>query len=216
VASLPWLARAQKADPEPGGIARFTQRAQAILSDTTAGKGHWGALVTDAETGAVLFALNSAQYFTPASNTKLFTTAFALATLGPDFRIRTTVEATGPIDSAGRLRGDLVLVGRGDDLTNRVFPYTKQGQRDGPIEKVLVDFADQVAGRGVKQIEGDVVADDSYLPPAGSWTATERERRGASSGRVPLRMKVRDSGSRARRSCGSVPAAVVSASLRTS
>ena len=133
-------------------------------------------LVTDAETGDVLFTLNPAQYFTPASNTKLFTTALALATLGSDYRIRTTVEATGMIDPAGRLRGDLVLVGRGDDLANRVFPFSKQVQRDGPPEKVLAGFADQLARRGVKQIDGDVVADDSYLVPArfpSGWTVDD-------------------------------------------
>ena len=98
-ACLPWLAGAQEASPERNDVARFRQRAEAILSEQGAEKGHWGALVTDAETGEVLFALNPAQYFTPASNTKLFTTALALATLGPDFRIRTTVEATGAIDA---------------------------------------------------------------------------------------------------------------------
>jgi len=176
VACLPWLAWAQEAGSERSDVARFRQRVEAILSDGSSGKGHWGALVTDAETGEVLFTLNPAQYFTPASNTKLFTTVLALATLGPDYRIRTTVEATGAIDPAGRLRGDLLLVGRGDDLSNRVFPYAKQGQRDGPLEKVLAEFAEQVARRGVKQIDGDVVADDSYLAPArfpSGWTVDD-------------------------------------------
>ena len=171
------MARAQERTPERGDIARFSERVEAILSNGTAGKGHWGALVTDAETGDVLFTLNPAQYFTPASNTKLFTTALALATLGPDYRIRTTVEATGAIDPAGRLHGDLVLVGRGDaNLSNRIFPYAKQGQRDGPPEKALAELADQVARRGVKQVDGDVVADDSYLAPArfpSGWTVDD-------------------------------------------
>jgi D-alanyl-D-alanine carboxypeptidase/D-alanyl-D-alanine-endopeptidase (penicillin-binding protein 4) len=150
---------------------------QAILSDGTAAKSHWGALITDAETGEVLFTLNPAQYFLPASNTKLFTTALALATLGPDYRIRTTIEATGAVDAAGRLRGDLVLVGRGDaNLSNRLFPYVKLDRRDGPPEKALAELADQVVRRGVKQIDGDVVADDSYLAPArfpSGWTVDD-------------------------------------------
>ncbi len=174
-ATLPWLAAAQEGGSEQTDVARFRARAEAILSTGSAGKGHWGALVTDAETGEVLFALNPAQYFTPASNTKLFTTVLALATLGPDFRFRTTLEATGAIDPAGELSGDLVLVGRGDDLSNRVFPYTKQGLRDGPPEKVLAEIADQIAQR-VKQIDGDVVADDSYLAPArfpSGWTVDD-------------------------------------------
>lgn len=177
IASLPWLAKAQEAGSERSDVDRFRQRVEAILSDGSARKGHWGALVTDAETSDVLFSLNSSQYFVPASNTKLFTTVLALASLGPDYRIRTTVEATGAIDPAGRLRGDLVLVGRGDgNLSNRVFPYTKQGQRDGPPEKVLAQIADELARRGVKQIDGDVVADDSYLASArfpSGWTVDD-------------------------------------------
>ena len=95
---------------------------------------------------------------------KLFTTTMALATLGPDFRTRTTIETTGILDRAGLLRGDLVLVGRGDaNLSNRVFPFARQGERSGPTDKALAELADQVVAHGVKQIRGDIVADDSYF-----------------------------------------------------
>jgi len=172
-----WSAAAQGPAAERSDVARFRQRAEAALSASGAERGFWGALVMDEETGETLYALSAAHYFRPASNVKLFTTALALATLGPDFRVRTTIEAAGPLDRSGRLRGDLVLVGRGDaNLSNRVFPFAKQGEREGPADKVLAELADQVVARGVKQIRGDIVADDSYFvlarfPPG--WTVDD-------------------------------------------
>jgi D-alanyl-D-alanine carboxypeptidase/D-alanyl-D-alanine-endopeptidase (penicillin-binding protein 4) len=73
------------------------------------------------------------------------------------------------------LTGDLIFVGRGDpDLSNRKFPYEKGNERDGPVDKVLAEMADAAVGKGLKEIDGDIVADDSYFPhdpyPAG-WTA---------------------------------------------
>ena len=120
--------------------------------------------MSDAATGEVLYARNADDYFMPASNAKLFTTALALATLGPDYRVRTTVASAGTLDANGVLNGDLVLIGRGDaNLSNRKFPYEKKVEREGPPEKVLAEFADAVAARGVKEITGDVVADDSMF-----------------------------------------------------
>jgi D-alanyl-D-alanine carboxypeptidase/D-alanyl-D-alanine-endopeptidase (penicillin-binding protein 4) len=145
-------------------IERFRQRAEAALSAAGPDKGAWGVFVTDAVTGEALYARNADGYFMPASNAKLFSTAFALATLGPDFRVHTTVEASGAIDSNGVLNGDLVFVGRGDaNLSNRKFPYGKKEEREGPPEKVLAEFASAVAARGVKEITGDVIADDSMF-----------------------------------------------------
>ncbi len=145
-------------------LARFRARVEAALAEAGADKGYWGLLVVDAGTGEVLFALNPQRYFVPASNTKLFTTALAMAALGPDYRFRTTIETRGTLDRNGRLRGDLVLVGRGDpNLSNRKFPLEKEVDRDGPPEKILAELADAVVARGVRQIRGDVVADDSYF-----------------------------------------------------
>ncbi|MGB6430450.1 MAG: D-alanyl-D-alanine carboxypeptidase/D-alanyl-D-alanine-endopeptidase, partial [Candidatus Acidiferrales bacterium] len=152
-------------------------RAEAQLAARGADTGSWGLLVADADTGAVLYESGADRYFAPASNTKLFTTALALATLGPEFRIRTTIETRGALSPEGRLAGDLVLMGRGDpNLSNRKFPFDKEVERDGPPEKVLADLADQVVARGVRQISGDVVADDTYFSyqrfPAG-WTVDD-------------------------------------------
>src|SRR5579863_5768086 len=145
-------------------VERFRQRVEAALTATGAEKGEWGVLVADAATGDVLYARNADAYFMPASNAKLFTTAMALATLGPDYRVRTTVAGDGPVDSNGLLSGNLVLIGRGDaNLSNRKFPFEKKEERAGPPEKVLAQFADGVAARGVKEITGDVVADDSLF-----------------------------------------------------
>jgi D-alanyl-D-alanine carboxypeptidase/D-alanyl-D-alanine-endopeptidase (penicillin-binding protein 4) len=171
----PMLAQKKpRAPKERADVAAFRARVEAKLAEERAEKGHWGLLVVDAATGQTLYALNAQHYFAPASNTKLYTTILALAALGPDFRFRTSVETRGRIDSRGRLLGDLVLVGRGDpNLSNRKWPHTKEAEREGPPEKILAALADAVVARGVKQVEGDIIADDSYYPPErypSGWT----------------------------------------------
>jgi D-alanyl-D-alanine carboxypeptidase/D-alanyl-D-alanine-endopeptidase (penicillin-binding protein 4) len=151
-------------DQERGDIARFRDRVQAALESTGNDKAYWGLIVKDADSGEVLYSLNAGRYFMPASNAKLFTTAMALATLGPDFRIRTTIESTAEPDFSGHLQGDLVLVGRGDgNLSNRVVPFVERAERSGPPEKALANLVDQVVAAGVREISGDVIADDSYF-----------------------------------------------------
>ncbi len=145
--------------------ARFAARVEALLGTTPTNKGEWGLLVVDAESGETLFAQNADKYFVPASNMKLFTTALALAKLGPEYRFHTTLETRGAISSEGVLNGDLALVGRGDpNLSNRKFPYELKEEFDGPPEKALVELADALAATGVKEISGDVIGDDSYFP----------------------------------------------------
>jgi len=128
-------------------------------------RGYWGILIADRDTGETLYSQNEDHFFTPASNGKLFTTALALALLGPDYRFRTTLESKGTMGSDGRLGGDLLLVGRGDpDLSNRKFPYDKKSDTDGPVDKILAEMADAAVAKGLKEIDGDVVGDDSYFP----------------------------------------------------
>jgi D-alanyl-D-alanine carboxypeptidase/D-alanyl-D-alanine-endopeptidase (penicillin-binding protein 4) len=156
------------------GVAAFRARVDGVLSQTDAARAYWGILVVDAASGETLYELNSDRYFAPASNAKVFTTALAMATLGPNYRIRTTLESKGVLRTDGHLTGDLLLIGRGDpDISNRKFPYSGRPEREGPAEEPLVEMADLAVGKGLREVDGDIVADDSYFPydpyPAG-WT----------------------------------------------
>src|SRR5262249_56954942 len=58
----------------------------------------------------------------------------------------------------------LVLIGRGDaTLSGRQLPYNMRTQRDVDPIKVLKKLADELAQKGIKYIDGDVVADDSFF-----------------------------------------------------
>jgi D-alanyl-D-alanine carboxypeptidase/D-alanyl-D-alanine-endopeptidase (penicillin-binding protein 4) len=157
--------RDERSSRRAAAAARFGARADALLGAGPSSKGDWGLLVVDAQTGETLFEKNADGYFVPASNMKLFTTALALAKLGPDYKFHTTLETRGTISPGGILSGDVVLVGRGDpNLSNRKFPYELKEEFDGPPEKALLELADALVARGVKEISGDVIGDDSYFP----------------------------------------------------
>jgi len=144
---------------------RFAVRADKLIQTAPVDKGEWGLLIVDAVTGETLYEKNADKYFVPASNMKLLTTAFALDTLTPDYRFRTTIETNGTLSKDGKLMGNLILVGRGDpNLSNRKFPFDTKEEFDGPPERALAELADLVVAGGVKEISGDVVGDDSYFP----------------------------------------------------
>ena len=167
LAALPYSAAQEKGSRDKVSLAqaRFAGRVEGLLGGAPVDKGEWGLLVADAESGATLYEKNANEYFLPASNMKLLTTALALDTLGPEYKFRTTVETNGTLTADGKLSGNLILVGRGDpNLSNRKFPYENKEEFDGPPEKALAELADAIASRGVKEIAGDVIGDDSFFP----------------------------------------------------
>lgn len=89
------------------------------------------------------------QAFSPASVMKVLTTYAALDMLGPDYRWRTGVYYTGPLEN-GVLDGDLVIKGYGD-------PYFRAED--------MWQLLTYLRQRGIRDIRGDLVLDDSLFQP---------------------------------------------------
>jgi D-alanyl-D-alanine carboxypeptidase/D-alanyl-D-alanine-endopeptidase (penicillin-binding protein 4) len=141
----------------------LAKRIDSLLVQPDVARGFWGVKIIDEASGRVLYEHDADRLFTPASNTKLVTTAAAFALVGPQHIFRTTIESNGVLDSHGRLTGDLLLVGRGDpNLSGRTLPYAGKTERAKRPDYYLQEFADQVFARGVRVIDGDIVGDDSF------------------------------------------------------
>ncbi|WP_198148963.1 D-alanyl-D-alanine carboxypeptidase/D-alanyl-D-alanine endopeptidase [Luteibacter yeojuensis] len=146
------------------GVASAQSLAQRIDQHLAAPRfaaASWGISVVALDGGRTVYAHDDGKLMLPASTAKLFTAAFALDRLGPGYRTHTDVLAAGDI-RRGRLRGELVLRGRGDP--------TLAG--DGWAGQL----ADQVAAAGITRIDGGIVGDDTAFagPPIGSgWEASD-------------------------------------------
>ena len=116
-------------------------------------RAHWGIAVVDAATGDMLASHNADELFVPASNTKLVVAAAAAHYLDADFRYVTTVETDGTIRD-GVLHGDLVIRGTGDP--------TISGRYEDDMLSIMDALADSLSARGIRSIDGGVVADESH------------------------------------------------------
>lgn len=136
----------------------------------------WGMYAVEAASGKVLFRWNDERWFVPASNTKLYSTALALARLGPAYRFRTEIRAAAP-PANGRLAGDLVLVGGGDPtLSGRVLPFDPKAKPGDPLA-ALGQLADAIVAQGVRRIDGDIVGDDTryaWEPYPPGWSGDDQ------------------------------------------
>lgn len=144
--------------------------------------------VYDLDTHRLLYTRNADTLMEAASTTKLLTTGTSLALLGPGFRFTTPVYRTGPIDAAGTLHGDLVLVAAGDpNLSGRIRPdgmlafenedhsydgnYSTRAVPGDPL-LVMRELATQVLRAGIKRIDGHIYVDNSLFPDAGGEGGT--------------------------------------------
>jgi D-alanyl-D-alanine carboxypeptidase/D-alanyl-D-alanine-endopeptidase (penicillin-binding protein 4) len=156
--------------------ATLADRIQKVISRPEFAHANFGIKFVSLETGTVLYSLNSNKLFVPASTTKLLTEGTVLAKLGADYRFRTRIYRTAPIDKNGKLKGDLVLVASGDpNLSNRIRPdgtlafvdedHSYNGPAvDGDPLAVIKQLAKDVAAKGVRKIEGRILVDASLFP----------------------------------------------------
>lgn len=170
------------------GQETLESRVEGILKTSPYRTGKWGLLVVDRKTGEAVFERNSEQLFRPASVTKLFSSAAALAELGADHRFQTTVKRRGEVGEGGALQGDLILVASGDpSLGGRtgpdgqmLFTDSDHSYAGGHDKSKLVSndpqapvsgldaLAREIADSGVKSITGDVLVDDRLFEAAES------------------------------------------------
>ena len=153
---------------------RFDKRIEELKARCRAvERGHVGYKVIDVATGEILAEDDSASFFTPASNTKLYTTALALVRLGPNYKFQTELRTSGRWAAGESAVPDLQLVGGGDpNLSGRVLPYRPHaGERD-PLA-ALKALADKVVNAGIHEVNGDVIGVATRYPgdryPRG-WT----------------------------------------------
>jgi serine-type D-Ala-D-Ala carboxypeptidase/endopeptidase (penicillin-binding protein 4) len=138
-------------------------RISALLDQPQYSSARIGARIV-ASDGSVIFEREANKAFMPASNMKLYTTAAVLDLLGPDYRFRTSVFAPRRLSKGGTLRGDLVLIGRGDpNLSSRFDGGRIDEFRPAALIPAVEAMADQIKARGVRRVIGDVVGDDSYF-----------------------------------------------------
>ena len=115
-------------------------------------------LVKDLKTGKVLYSHRAGSATIPASTVKLITTATALEILGADYQFKTTLEIDGKITSDSILDGNLIIYGNGDP--------TLGSSKLGNIN-FLNDWIIAIRKAGIKQINGDIIADNSAYDTEG-------------------------------------------------
>lgn len=119
-----------------------------------------GLIVVEAESGQVVCGSAIGRPRSLASNMKLFTTATALAKLGPETQIPTKVFGDGRLTTDGVFHGSLYLQGGGDPALGTPNFY------DSYLSGVGTDLyalKAQIKAAGITSITGRLYADDSIF-----------------------------------------------------
>jgi D-alanyl-D-alanine carboxypeptidase/D-alanyl-D-alanine-endopeptidase (penicillin-binding protein 4) len=154
----------------PATLEELRGRLREILSKPEFAASRMTVKIASLDTGRVLFEQDADKWMQPASNMKLYTVAAALDRLGPDYRFVTSAYAPARPDASGAIHGDLIIYGRGDpSYATRFNP-----QGDADYYRAINELAANIAGAGVRRVEGDLVGDESYfngsaIPAGWEW-----------------------------------------------
>lgn len=128
----------------------------AWLGDPAVSFADQGVLIVDPAADQVLYERNPDALRTPASNTKLFTTAAAMGALGEEHAVGVEVWADSAIDASGVVAGELSLVGHHD------FSWSADVTPGDPrLSLELV--ADALYSQGLRDVTGGVTARGELL-----------------------------------------------------
>src|SRR6184192_3725059 len=146
----------------PATLAELQSRIDEIVRQPALEPGFFAVKIVSLDSGLTIFEQNANKFVRPASNMKLYTVATAFDRLTPEYHFITSVYAKEKPDD-GKIKGDLVIYGRGDPSIAARF-------NNGDYFKGINDLADRIVAAGVKRIKGDLVGDESYFngAPLGS------------------------------------------------
>jgi len=154
-AAIPGVAR-QGSDNLPIGDGVLIDDGRQIRSMIEEGAGSdsfWAVVISDSS-GTILESYNADHLVRPASVQKLLSSAAFLHLLGPDYRYRTPLFASGRQD--GEVwRGDLLITGSGDPSLNTDF-------HNDPLS-LFEKWTDLFTERGITRIEGNLIGNESYF-----------------------------------------------------
>ena len=158
------------ARPEPSLEDAVKGLVAAFRAEGGPGAGAEVAVVILSDGSETLVDIHGREPLKPASNMKVLTTAAGLHWLGLGHEYETTLVSRAPLEN-GKVAGDVVVRGTGDPNISGRF-------RQGDPTAILRDWARKLREAGLRRIEGDLVADDTYfddarLPP--TWDPNQEE-----------------------------------------
>lgn len=127
-----------------------------LLSDPELAHASIGLCVIDMSTGQKIIENNATTVLPPASTVKLFATASAIEMLGTSYQPSTRIYASYPINSSGKIEGNLFIRGGGDVSLGSRY-YNADGKENTFIQK----WVDSLYSLGLRSIQGDVIGDGS-------------------------------------------------------
>jgi len=152
------------------GLTQLQKLADNIALQPELRHASWSFYAVNVNSGTVIGDIQATRSVIPASNMKLVPSAAALAILSPEMRLNTYLEYDGSIDAQQHvLNGNIYITGEGDP-TLGACAFDSSTCDD----VVLNRWVQAIRDLGIETINGNIIADDSYLdhmplPPGWLW-----------------------------------------------
>ena len=140
------LAKPLEISKNPKDVA-VCEKINQIIEQSELANARWGVIAISLKDGRIVCGRDERKLFNPASIEKTLTAIVALDKLGADYRWKTSVYASKPIENE-TLDGDLTIYGRGAP------DFDEEG---------LENLAAQLQARGLKRVKGNIIGDESYF-----------------------------------------------------
>jgi D-alanyl-D-alanine carboxypeptidase/D-alanyl-D-alanine-endopeptidase (penicillin-binding protein 4) len=144
----------------PAQIPSIQKLAESYDQSDSLKHAQWGVYAKYVDNGEVVVSLNSEESLAPASCMKTLTVAAGYCYLGSDFRCATKIYYDGEIDGKGTLTGNIYIVGGGDPTLGSSLVKGSL-----PLDSLMGTWKEALRAKGIKKINGAVIADDSFFDP---------------------------------------------------